>query len=253
MVLVRKPGTGWNDAWARCVALAPEAFRDDRVLNLWNGSWQADGRTLPATSPVDGSPVAGPPRLDGTTAHHAVRASLDQHRAWRHVPLAERRARVAATLDALTQHRELLALLLVWEIGKPWRLAQADVDRAIDGVGHDQTDRPERFEFDRAAQRRVAKPTVRHPRRDEDENHTREPQGEKIGQGFGKTPRRRGRGTRARSCTRARRRGRRRSRRSRRRRGGCRPRRTARPPPASPRSCRPTARSRARPARRHVR
>ncbi|WP_327698745.1 aldehyde dehydrogenase family protein [Streptomyces sp. NBC_00459] len=132
--LVVKSGTSWTDAWQRCLAVAPEAFRDDRVLNLWNSAWQADGRTLPATSPVDGSPIAGPPRLDRDTAHQAVRASLDQHRAWRHVPLHERRARVAATLDALTQHRELLALLLVWEIGKPWRLAQADVDRAIDGV-----------------------------------------------------------------------------------------------------------------------
>ncbi|MGP3775266.1 aldehyde dehydrogenase family protein [Streptomyces sp. SDT5-1] len=129
-----KAGTSWADAWQRCLAVAPEAFRDDRVLNLWGAAWQADGRALPATSPVDGSPIAGPPRLDADTAHRAVRASLDQHRAWRHVPLPERRARVAATLDALTQHRELLALLLVWEIGKPWRLAQADVDRAIDGV-----------------------------------------------------------------------------------------------------------------------
>ncbi len=34
----------------------------------------------------------------------------------------------------MTTHRELLALLLVWEIGKPWRLALADVDRGIDGV-----------------------------------------------------------------------------------------------------------------------
>ncbi|MEU6229074.1 aldehyde dehydrogenase family protein [Streptomyces sp. NPDC047042] len=132
--LVLKSGTSWSDAWQRCLTVAPEAFRDDRVLNLWNASWQADGRALPATSPVDGSPIAGPPRLDPDTAHHAVRACLDQHRAWRHIPLGERRARVAATLDALTQHRELLALLLVWEIGKPWRLAQADVDRAIDGV-----------------------------------------------------------------------------------------------------------------------
>ncbi|QFR01343.1 aldehyde dehydrogenase [Streptomyces phaeolivaceus] len=132
--LTLKSGSAWTDAWRRCLAVAPEAFRDDRVLNLWNGTWQADGRALPATTPVDGSPVDGPPRLDGTTAHRAVRASLDQHRAWRHVPLDERRARVAATLDALTQHRELLALLLVWEIGKPWRLARADVDRAIDGA-----------------------------------------------------------------------------------------------------------------------
>ncbi|MGW3255572.1 aldehyde dehydrogenase family protein [Streptomyces fungicidicus] len=132
--LTLKSGTSWTDAWQRCLTAAPEAFRDDGVLNLWNAAWQPDGRPLPAVSPVDGTPVAGPPRLDRATARQAVRAALDQHRAWRHVPLPERRARVAATLDALTEHRELLALLLVWEIGKPWRLAQADVDRAIDGV-----------------------------------------------------------------------------------------------------------------------
>ncbi|MFD9887105.1 aldehyde dehydrogenase family protein [Streptomyces alboflavus] len=131
---VLKAGTAWTDAWERCLTVAPEAFRGDRVLNLWHGGWRPDGRPLPATSPVDASPIAGPPRLDADAARRAVRASLDQHRAWRHVPLPERRARVAATLDSLTEHRELLALLLVWEIGKPWRLAQADVDRAIDGV-----------------------------------------------------------------------------------------------------------------------
>ncbi|MER7666762.1 aldehyde dehydrogenase family protein [Streptomyces sp. NPDC096193] len=132
--LALKPGTAWQDAWQRCLTTAPEAFRHDRVLNLWAAGWKHDGNPLPATSPVDGSPITGPPRLDAATAQQAVRASLDQHRAWRHVPVAERRARVSAALDALTEHRELLALLLVWEIGKPWRLAQADVDRAIDGV-----------------------------------------------------------------------------------------------------------------------
>ncbi|MFF3209069.1 aldehyde dehydrogenase family protein [Streptomyces sp. NPDC002886] len=132
--LALKPGTAWADAWRRALAAAPEAFREDRVLNLWAGDWQSDGRALPATSPVDGSPIAGPPRLDAGTAAKAVRASLDQHRAWRQVPPAERGARVSAALDALTEHRDLLALLLVWEIGKPWRLACADVDRAIEGV-----------------------------------------------------------------------------------------------------------------------
>ncbi|MEU6705453.1 aldehyde dehydrogenase family protein [Streptomyces wuyuanensis] len=132
--LTLKPGTSWPDAWQRCLALAPEAFRDDRVLNLWDARWQADGSPLPATSPVDGGPIAGPPRLAADTAQRAVRASLDQHRAWRHIPLPERRARVTAALDVLGEHRELLSLLLVHEIGKPWRLARADVDRAVDGV-----------------------------------------------------------------------------------------------------------------------
>lgn len=133
-VTLLKPGTSYADAWQRCLTAAPEAFREQTAGNLWAGAWHDDGRTLPATTPVDGTPIAGAPRLDGDTAHQAVRAALDQHRAWRHIPLPERRARVAATLDALAGHRELLALLLVWEIGKPWRLALADVDRAIDGV-----------------------------------------------------------------------------------------------------------------------
>lgn len=133
--LTPKPGTSWADAWQRCRDLAPEAFgADDRVRNLWNGTWHPDGTPLTSTSPVDGTPVAGPPMLDADTARQAVRASLDQHRAWRHVALPERRARVAAALDALAEHRELLALLLVREIGKPWKQAQADVDRAVDGV-----------------------------------------------------------------------------------------------------------------------
>jgi acyl-CoA reductase-like NAD-dependent aldehyde dehydrogenase len=50
------------------------------------------------------------------------------------VELDERRARVTGAVDAMTEHRDLLALLLVWEIGKPWRLACADVDRCLDGV-----------------------------------------------------------------------------------------------------------------------
>ncbi|WP_086720755.1 aldehyde dehydrogenase family protein, partial [Streptomyces angustmyceticus] len=132
--LALKPGTSWQDAWRRSLAAAPEAFRDDRVLNLWAAAWHPDGDPLPATSPVDNTPIAGPPRLDADAALHAVRAGLDQHRAWRQVPLTDRKARISAALDALTGHRELLALLLVWEIGKPWKLAQADVDRAIDGV-----------------------------------------------------------------------------------------------------------------------
>jgi len=40
----------------------------------------------------------------------------------------------AGAVAAMRQHRDTLALLLVWEIGKPWKLACADVDRALDGA-----------------------------------------------------------------------------------------------------------------------
>jgi acyl-CoA reductase-like NAD-dependent aldehyde dehydrogenase len=131
---ILKPGTSWADAYARCVETAPEAFAPDRVANYWGASWRHDGQPSSATSPVDGTAIQGPPRLDAATAEAAVHAAVDAHRAWREIPLAERKARVTAVLDAWTEHRELMGLLLVWEIGKPWRLAMADVDRCIDGV-----------------------------------------------------------------------------------------------------------------------
>jgi acyl-CoA reductase-like NAD-dependent aldehyde dehydrogenase len=134
MDLILKPGTSWSDTYARCVAIAPEAFDEDRVRNLWGGQWHRDGAPLSATSPIDGTAIAGPPMLSADTAEEAVRAAMIEHRAWREVPLPERAARVTVALDALTEHRDLLAMLLVWEIGKPWRTACADVDRCIDGV-----------------------------------------------------------------------------------------------------------------------
>ncbi|MFD9736851.1 aldehyde dehydrogenase family protein [Umezawaea sp. NPDC059074] len=134
MSLILKPGTSWRELYARCAEIAPEAFHDDRLLNFYGGRWRREGLPSPATSPVDGSTIAGPPRLDAGSARAAVAAALDDHRAWAEVPLQERKARVTAALDDLETHRDLLSLLLVWEIGKPWRLATADVDRCVEGV-----------------------------------------------------------------------------------------------------------------------
>ena len=127
-------GARWEDAYARCRSVAPEAFEQDRVLNLWNGEWHAAGDPAEATSPVDGQPIAGPPMLQLGDALAAVAATTAEHQEWTKVDLDERRARVARCVDQLEEHRELLALLLVWEIGKPWRQALTSVDRAIGGV-----------------------------------------------------------------------------------------------------------------------
>jgi acyl-CoA reductase-like NAD-dependent aldehyde dehydrogenase len=128
------PGTAWTDVLARATAVAPEAFAAGRLRNLYAGEWQDAGRPAPAVSPVDGGFLTNLSRVDAGTASVAVAGALEQHRSWTQIWLPERRARVLAAVDALTEHRELLALVLVWEIGKPWRLACADVDRAIDGV-----------------------------------------------------------------------------------------------------------------------
>ncbi len=134
MALQLKPGTSWTDLYARCLEVAPEAFDADRVRNLWGGEWRRDGVPAAATSPVDGSPIAGPPLMEAAEAQAALRAAADQHRAWSDVPLADRRAMVGAAVDAMAGSRDLLALLIVWEIGKTWRSATADVDRCLEGV-----------------------------------------------------------------------------------------------------------------------
>ncbi|OKI24332.1 aldehyde dehydrogenase family protein [Streptomyces sp. CB03911] len=129
-----KPGHSWDETYARCVRLAPEAFTPDRLLNLVRGEWRTVGTPGDHTTPVDGATVPGPPRVGIEEARSAVDFAIEQHTVWSKVPLDERKTRVAAAVDALAEQRELLALLLVWEIGKPWRPACADVDRALDGV-----------------------------------------------------------------------------------------------------------------------
>jgi acyl-CoA reductase-like NAD-dependent aldehyde dehydrogenase len=134
MALQCKPGTSWNDAYARARAVAPEAFEPDRILNLLGGEWQRIGSPGEHVTPVDGTAIQGPPRVDHDTAVTAIAQAANEHKAWGNVDLDERKVRVKAAVDEMRTHRETLALLLVWEIGKPWRLACADVDRALSGV-----------------------------------------------------------------------------------------------------------------------
>jgi acyl-CoA reductase-like NAD-dependent aldehyde dehydrogenase len=134
MPLSLKPGTSWDEVYARARAIAPEAFEADRILNLAGGDWQRTGRPGDHVTPVDGTRIPGPSRVDHDQAVTAVALAAAEHKAWGAVDLDERRARVKAAVDEMRQHRETLAILLVWEIGKPWRLACADVDRALDGA-----------------------------------------------------------------------------------------------------------------------
>ena len=134
MTLSLKPGTSWNDVYAMARAAAPEAFDADRILNLAGGEWRRSGTPGQHVTPVDGTPIQGPPRIDHDDAVAAVVHAADEHKVWGAVDLDERKRRVAAAVAEMRVHRDALALLLVWEIGKPWRLACADVDRALDGV-----------------------------------------------------------------------------------------------------------------------
>jgi acyl-CoA reductase-like NAD-dependent aldehyde dehydrogenase len=124
----------WSQLIERVAKVASPAFSGDRLRNLHNGGWQDSGEPSPLVTPVDQTMLGHLSKLDEQTALNAVAYAHDQHRDWADVSLADRKARVAAAVDAMTANRDDLALLLAWEIGKPWKLACADVDRALDGV-----------------------------------------------------------------------------------------------------------------------
>jgi acyl-CoA reductase-like NAD-dependent aldehyde dehydrogenase len=120
---------------ARARAAAPEAFGPHGTpRNLMGGEWSDAGTPAPVRTPVDNTVLTCIARVDAATARAAVRAAADRHREWAATPLRDRVERVSLAVAALSGERDLLALLLAWEIGKPWRLACADVDRALDGV-----------------------------------------------------------------------------------------------------------------------
>ena len=134
MTLHVKKGTDWNSVYAQAMAIAPEAFDADRINNLVMGKWLSVGNPSLHVNPVDQQLIQGPPKVDHQTAIDAVSDAARQHVLWGKVDLDERKVRVSQALAGLRSARDTLALLLAWEIGKPWKLACADVDRCIDGV-----------------------------------------------------------------------------------------------------------------------
>jgi len=128
-------GAEWSTAYARAGTLVPDAFGDEgRVLNLIEGSWGWAGHGKPFLSPNDGSLLGTFPMIDVETARRAVHFAAREHDGWSRVDLDERRSRVEACVERLREHRDLLATLLAWEIGKPFGQARVSVDRCISGV-----------------------------------------------------------------------------------------------------------------------
>src|SRR6266536_5548225 len=129
------PDAEWPKLLAKTRALVPEAFDNQgQVLNLLEGQWGEARHGKHYLSPVDGSELGKYPMIDLETAKRAVRFAADEFRQWSTVDLDERRRRVMETVSSLREHAELLAYLLVWEIGKPFAQASVSVDRCLSGV-----------------------------------------------------------------------------------------------------------------------
>jgi acyl-CoA reductase-like NAD-dependent aldehyde dehydrogenase len=128
-------GAEWPTLYARVRAILPEAFgAHGQILNLIEGEWGHPGRGRRSLSPCDATPLCTFPMVDLETARRAVRFAAAEHTCWTRVDLDERRQRTAACVAELRRHRELLASLLVWEIGKPYQQALVSVDRCLGGV-----------------------------------------------------------------------------------------------------------------------
>jgi acyl-CoA reductase-like NAD-dependent aldehyde dehydrogenase len=124
----------WSAVSARVRDRVGEAFADDGPANLIDGEWRAVGTPSEQTSPNDGASLGTMLKVDSATATDAVQRAAQTHRSWADTELDERRRRVSAALDAMEVARDDLALLLAWEIGKPWKMASSDVDRCLSGV-----------------------------------------------------------------------------------------------------------------------
>lgn len=130
-----KTGFEWDSLLRQARGLVPEAFNADGCpLNYFEGTWSGAGHGKHFLSALDGSLITQFPMMDLPTAKRAVHFGHLQSKEWARVDLDERRARVTRCVQAFRAHRDLLAGLLVWEIGKPFHLAQTDVDRCISGV-----------------------------------------------------------------------------------------------------------------------
>jgi len=129
------PIAEWESLSARIKSETPEAFDSEgRVLNLIEGEWKDPGFGRHYESPIDGRSLGRIPMIDLETARTAVKFAKAEAAGWARTDLDERRQCVSECLAGLQKQKELIALLLMWEIGKPYAQALTDIERCISGV-----------------------------------------------------------------------------------------------------------------------
>ena len=89
--------------------------------------------TLASSDPADPDRVVGVfPKADAALADRAVAAAAEAFESWKRVPAEERVEVLFRAADIMRRRRLELAAWMVYEVGKSWSEADADVAEAID-------------------------------------------------------------------------------------------------------------------------
>lgn len=118
-------------------AFAKAVARVDKQIGkgygpIIDGRTLQTGKTLASVDPSDGRPIAEVHLARIAEADQAVAAARAYWPTWRDTP-ARQRVQVLFDLAArMRSERDALSALMVREVGKPWREADADVCEAID-------------------------------------------------------------------------------------------------------------------------
>ena len=92
----------------------------------------SDGAYLVRYSPVDGSLLPAVQQVTLTTYEKVVEKAVEAFRAWRLVPAPKRGEVIRAFGDLVRQHKEALAKIISYEIGKTYQEALGEVQEVID-------------------------------------------------------------------------------------------------------------------------
>ncbi|QNF32217.1 aldehyde dehydrogenase family protein [Adhaeribacter swui] len=135
MAKIVSPQVDFAELIRQVKQVTPEIYdQQGNYLNLLEGRWQEPGTPREFVSPIDGSVLGSLPFLDKATALRAVHGAHREAADWCRVDLDERKQHVQDCLDQLRDNVELIGKLLMWEIGKTYKLGFTDIDRCIDGV-----------------------------------------------------------------------------------------------------------------------
>ncbi|MDO1449717.1 aldehyde dehydrogenase family protein [Rhodocytophaga aerolata] len=135
MAKIVSPHVEFSSLLEQVKGVTPEIVDPNgNYLNLMEGRWQQAGSPKEFISPINNAVIGSLPMLDRANALRALQGAHREAADWCRIDLDERKQRVQNCLDELRIHVDLIAKLLMWEIGKTYKLGFTDIDRCIDGV-----------------------------------------------------------------------------------------------------------------------